>query len=167
MTVGRIVGDPDTGAWVAGMDDTVVSHVDCNVTAVADNVAGSGIFNSAVYCPAHGTKGRGGMGQRPAEMSVDGHYETGTVGSVCEAGSAVHIRVTQETSCVSYDGFPFGAVGGSCSVLGLNMFSLHVTDHIPNLHFNPFGIGGEYLYLGSFFQGLYGFGVAFFGRVNL
>ena len=61
MTIGSIVCNLDTGAGVACMDDTVVTHVDCNVSAVADDVAGSGILDSAGYASSYRTKCVRGM----------------------------------------------------------------------------------------------------------
>ena len=166
MTIGSIVRNLDTGAWVTCMDDTVVSHVDCNVTAVADDVAGFCISDSAGYSSTYGTKRVGGMRKRSSEMSVDGHYKTGAVGAVCKTGTAIYVRVSKETSCVSHNRFSFGAVGRSSTVFSLDIFALNISDHIPNLYFNPGGVCGEDLNFRTFLQNKFGDGASVFGRMN-
>ena len=167
MTIGSIVCNLDTGAWVTCMDDTVISHVDSNVTAVADDVAGFGIPDSAGYSSSYRTKCVGGMWKRSSEMSVDGHYESGTIGTVCKAGSAIYIWVSKEASCVCYDGFPFGVVGRGGSVFCLDVFTSHISDCIPNLDFNPGGVCGKYLNFSTFFQSEFGTGTAILGRIDI
>ena len=83
MTIGSIVCNFDTGAWVACMDDTVVSHVDCNMSAIADDIAWFGISDSAGYSSAYRAKCVGRMRKRFSEMPVDRHYKTRAIGSVC------------------------------------------------------------------------------------
>ena len=167
MTIRSIVCNLDTGAGVTCMDDTVISHVDCNVTAVADDVAGSGIFDSAGYSSSYRTKCVGGVWERSSEMSVDGHYESGTIGTMCKTGSAIYIWVSKEASGVCHDGFPFGVVGRGGSVFSLDVFTSHISDCIPNLDFNPGGVCGKYFYFRSFFQSELGTGIAILGRVDV
>ena len=167
VTIGSIVRNLDTGTWVTCMDNTVVSHVDCNVTAVADDVAGFSISDSAGYSSSYGAKCVGGMRKRSSEMSVDGHYKTGAVGAMCKTGAAIYVWVSKETSCVSYNRFPFGAVGGSSTVCCFDIFAFYISDHIPNLYFNPGGVCGKYFYFRSFFQSELGTGIAILGRVDV
>ena len=167
MTIRSIVRDLDSGAWVTCVDDTVVSHVDSNVTAVADDVAGFCISDSAGYSSAHRAKCVGGMWKRSSEMSVDGHYKTGAVSSVCKTGTAVYVGVSKETSCVSHNRFPFGAVGRSSTVFRLDIFAFYVTDDIPNLYFNPGGVCGKDLNSCALFQNKLDDGASVFGRVDI
>ena len=104
MTVGGILCDFDTGAGIAGVDDTVSAHVDGNMSAVADDITGSGVFNSAGDSSAYRAKSMGGMRKTSSEMSVDRHDKTGTIRTVCKAGTTIDIGVAEETSRVSHHG---------------------------------------------------------------
>ena len=97
----------DAVAAVAGVDDLAVADVQAYMAAVTDKVSRLRVFKAS-YGSAQAPLGSGGMRQGNAEMAEDGHRKSGTVRSVCQAGTAVYIRPAGELERKLRDALPHG-----------------------------------------------------------
>ena len=74
------------------MDKLSVTCVDSYMTGITYDVAGLRILNTINGC-THISVRSGRMRQAYAEVIINTHNETGTVRTVCQAGTAVYIGI--------------------------------------------------------------------------
>ena len=89
------------------MDDSIISYVNAYVTIVTNQVA-----RFCVRQASHAVSGASlcGRGTRKGDSKVSVYtlYETRTVSTIREAGSAVHVRVAKELFGIVYNGLTKG-----------------------------------------------------------
>ena len=74
------------------MDNHAVTHVECHMAVIADDIAGSGLLEGrdrGTHNPVRGII----MRQTETKVSIDSHDETGTIGAMGQTGAAPDIRI--------------------------------------------------------------------------
>ena len=107
-SVCRIVADLDTVLLAAGVYDSAVAHIDRTVAGITDDIAGLGL--RVGYSRPHAAQRAGGMGQAHTEFRIHGHNKSGTIRTVCQAGTAPYIGVAHELGSVADHGASLSAV---------------------------------------------------------
>ena len=75
------------------MHDLVSADIKSHMAGIADQVARLRLCKAA-YRTSHASVRCGGVRQVHAEVFVNAHDKPGTVGSVCQAGTAKFIRIS-------------------------------------------------------------------------
>ena len=102
------------------MDDGVVAHVDCHMSAVADDISGLCLGKTA-NCVSGASLLTGGSRQADAEMLIHSHDKAGAVCTVRQAGAAVHIRIAHKLLRISDHGLSLAAAGRGCADLRVTL----------------------------------------------
>ena len=81
------------------MYDLIVADVERHMSGVTYNIAGLCICKASYIISYRAVCGRR-MRERNSEILVYAHDKSGAIRTVCQAGSAVHIRVTYKLQCI-------------------------------------------------------------------
>ncbi len=79
------------------MYDGVVSYIDSNMSAVADNIARLCVCKA--YTISYTAESAGAVRKTYTEVCVNTHNETGAVSTVGQACTTVYIRIADELGC--------------------------------------------------------------------
>ena len=86
----------DTAFRRTCMNYGIIADIDGNMSAVANDIAGLHVrdtVSDAAHCC-------GGMWKSYAECRIYRHNKSGTIRTVCQACTAVHIRIADKLTCV-------------------------------------------------------------------
>ena len=95
--------------FIACVKQRIISRIYPYMSAVADNIAGTDIGEA--YLISRAALRRGVARQTDAERRINTHDNPGTVRTVCQAGPAVHIRISDKLFRIIHHGL---SVGGTC-----------------------------------------------------
>lgn len=94
--VGCIVPDTDAILVIRCMDDAAASHVDGDMSVIADDISRPGVCKPSPYSSAALADPGVVMGKLDTEVGIYCHYETGTVTSVGKAAAAPFIGIADK-----------------------------------------------------------------------
>ena len=80
------------------MHDGIIADVNSHMAAVTNNITGLHI----AYPVSHALESGGRMGKTHAECRIDRHYKSGTICSIGQTGTAVHIGIADILTGIAY-----------------------------------------------------------------
>ena len=83
------------------MYDLIISHIDSNMTAVADDIAR--FFAAPAYLISCMSLFGGGTRQGKTKMCINGLCKAGAVRALCQAGSAASVRISDKFFRIFYN----------------------------------------------------------------
>ena len=89
----------DTWFRCTCMYDGIVSNINCNVSTVTYDV--TRLHVCLAYFISYTSHCTGGMRKWYTKCCIYAHYESGTVCSVCQAGSTIYIWVSNKLTCIA------------------------------------------------------------------
>ena len=92
------VGIFNTAGRCTCMHDRSVSYIYTNMSAIANNVSRLCVSKAHLISTASHCTGR--MRKSDSKRSINTHYKSRTICSVCKTGSSCHVRVANKLTCI-------------------------------------------------------------------